>query len=339
MSKRCLLALTAGFLCLAVCGCGQNAAAPAAGQEQETSAQEDEDQAPDAEEAAAPKEEEAMTADRLMEQMETASENAESTYVDMEAALNASFQMSAGEESASVDMSFDISTNLNMEVWAQEDPLALCMDGNLQMNIMGQAADSDLQIYVTEEDGVVKQYAYAGMTGEWQYTELSESPEEYLRQVSDPVFDSSLLSDAKLEEGTQELYNRTVYVLKAVCKGEDIEKLLGGSASMLPAESGMDMSDLPVGGITVPVTYFVDEESFLPVQIELNIEGMEDAADRMIDEELEGAGEEALQDEDVDLGFEKFEYTIKMKNISYEPQDVPPVPDEAKEAAAQYTAV
>ena len=87
------------------------------------------------------------------------------------------------------------------------------------------------------------------------------------------------------------------------------------------------MSGLDMSALTVPMTMYIDTKTYLPVQMEMEIQGFDELLAGMMDELL---GEDAAS---LGMEIEIGKVTAVCTDIGYDAVEVPAVPQEALSAA------
>lgn len=274
-----------------------------------------------------------MTTEKLLANMSKAVDGRQMTYAEFTEELEASYQMDV----MGADLNMDMSMALDMKEYVNADPLNGYMEGTLHIHMMEQDMDSDMKIYMGEEDGAIAAYVYSGLNDDWSRMAMDFDLEEYKKIVSQnnvaDLFMSPGSGDGSMtmDEETTELNGAEVYVLRGSFMGEEVEELLTGTGGISLFMGGDTDVDLSLEGLSIPAVCYVDAGTCLPVQLEMDLEGMDSLVDQMLEAEL---GQ--LDDDGAGLGMEISVGTchVVMKNFSFEEQDVPTVPEEALEAIA-----
>lgn len=283
-----------------------------------------------------------MTIEKLMTNMDEAMAGKAIAYSEVGMDMTASMGMSV----MGMDMSMDMVMNMDMDMWTSEDPIKSYMEGTMHMEVLEQEIDSDMEIYMEENGDVLSTYTYSGMDDSWSYSEEEFDREEYLAMNDVSHFPmEDRFSDAVLDEETVEINGREAYVLHITCTGDDMNSLMdkvGGSVM-----NSSEYSDLSFDGLSVPAVYYVDTETFLPIQIELDMEGMDTLINDMLEKELGSLGSDSGSKglrgdddtssltsslDDVDVNITEITFHMTLSNISFDPQDVPSVPEDVKES-------
>lgn len=271
-----------------------------------------------------------MSAEKLLANMNKATAGQQITYAELSEDLEASYQM----DLMGADMDMQMAMSLDMKEYVNADPLKGYMDGTVHMTMMGQNLESDMQIYMGEEDGSVNAYVYTGLNDDWSYMNMDLDLEEYKQIIGQntvtSLFAAGEGSSFTLDEETTKLDKAETYVLRGSFMGEAVEELLSGAgiSVFMGEENALDLS---LEDLSVPMVCYVDTKTYLPVRIEMDIEGMDSMVEQMLEKEL-GQLEADMDDLNVDISVGTCH--VIMKNFSYDPQDIPEVPDEAKEAVA-----
>lgn len=212
------------------------------------------------------------------------------------------------------------------------------LEGLEGMSVYGKTTFEDIIRYAIKEDGELVTYIYNKTNDTWS--------RQASGQLMWNICSAALTPDSlTLEETTQTVANKEVYVLHAQFSGEALKDSIGNIEDLLESmDMAPDSVELDMSSISVPTTYYIDAESLLLVQMEVTREGIGEAITDILVEYMLSSLEE-VKDE---LG-EEYASTVKIykhlkvtspldkstyKNLSYDPVTVPELPAEAKEAAA-----
>lgn len=265
-----------------------------------------------------------MTAEKLASKMNAAAIGKQVTYAEMSMDLEASYAMSA----MGTDMDIDMVMGMDLDMWVNAEPFAGYSEGHLTMNVMGQDIDTDIKAHTVIEDDQIVTYNYVGMTDSWSREDTGLSSSQYEDFLLTAPAIGSDSTEFTMDEETTDLDGKEVYVLHLNYTGEDMEKIFSETASF---NAMMDIPENSMDNITVPATAYVDVNTFLTVQIEMDIEGMEEFVNAMMAQELENSDEDM---EDSDISVEVGKCHVVMKNFSYDVQNIPDVPQDAKDTIA-----
>ena len=257
-----------------------------------------------------------MTAEKLVNEVITASQEKAATEVTSEMA----FDMSMTAEGVSMDIELEVISDSQVSY----DPYVSYSDTALKMSIAGQETNTNTEIYSSLEDGMITNYTYVEATDTWTKEEVEMDDETTDALLSNMTGFSDMKDIAfTLDEETQTVDNQEVYVLSGILTGDminDTLSQLGNFESLLGTEENIEFD---FSSLTIPTTYYISTTTFLPVQIEMNIDGMGDMMNSLIASML--GDESAALGMTLDIGT----VSMVMKNISYDPVDVPTVPESA----------
>ncbi len=262
-----------------------------------------------------------MTTEKLAAKMVQATAGKTMTQMTMDMEL----EMDIDLEQAGMTLGMGIDMDYQMNMKMQSDPYAAYGDITMDMNMdmLGQIMDvsETMQMYMVMEDGKLVNYTHADSTGAWERQEA----ELDAAQGMDYSFLKEMIPQITLDEEKQTLKGREVYVIRLTLTGEQMQSVMNGSGGMQDAlgQMGMD-GELDMTSLTVPAVFYVDAQSFLPVQIEMEISGMGEMMDSMISG-LVGAGAEG-----VSMKVEVPTCRMVCTNIGFDPVEIPELPAEAK---------
>lgn len=171
--------------------------------------------------------------------------------------------------------------------------------------------------YLQEEDGALISYTRIGDA--WTRETSALTAAELTAQHTD----WSWLADAglQLDANTQIVGGQKCHVLRCTVSGARLQQALGSMPFLggLLADSGLEPID--ISSVSVPTVYYVDTETWLPLQIEMSICGLDEAAERMF-------SESAGLSPDIRIG----EVRVVYSGIRFDPVDIPAVPETASSA-------
>lgn len=253
-----------------------------------------------------------MDAKTLTSEMMAASEGKTATKMTTEMVMDAQIVMEA------MDMSYGMAMDVAMDMMVQEDPTRMYMEMDMDIKVMGEETAQNMQIYGSVEDGAVVTYAYDAVNDQWAKSESDELLSSMDSMEIDLTYLQAIPEEGMtLEENTRQMDGREVYVLHYVLTGDQMDD--AGMGDILGA-AGMNGVDFT--GFEVPYTVYVDSETFLMVASEVEL-GAADALMNSAVASILGAGGDA-----VDMQIDLQEFRVAIRNISYEPVEVPQVPEE-----------
>lgn len=268
----------------------------------------------------------AMDAQTLVQKMDEAMK----AQPAMAGKLGMELDMSMGVSGITMDMGVDA----EMDMKTMMDSSAAYMDTTMSMELLGQSESFDMEMYMAVEEGKMVSYTYNGMDDSWikQEIEMPQELETVTMELSGISNENLTLAKEKEQVGEKECYVLTVNMT-----GEYLQQYMGTAMGTVTAKldeetkslvEGMDLS-----AMSAVAVYHVDPETFLPVQMSCDIQGMGEAMSSM----LSGVLAEML----MDLGGEEIEITIDiptckvtMTELSYGEMEIPAVPQEGIDAAA-----
>ena len=254
-----------------------------------------------------------MTAEKLVAKMAVACVKNPVTQetMDME------FDMSIGAQGFMLSMD----VMMTMDMVMSTDPYKAYMDMEMSMSMLGQNYTENMQMYMQEADGTMTAYTYTESTDLWtkQETEVSSKDTtanyDWLKELS-----ADMLS---LDEDTQSVAVHEVYVLRCTVTGEQMQQMMSSVSGIQEALGEVGMSGLDMSALTVPMVLYVDTKTYLPVQMEMEMQGMDDMMNGMMDDLLGEAG--AALGMEIEVG----QIKCVCRDISYDAAVVPEVPQEA----------
>lgn len=181
-------------------------------------------------------------------------------------------------------------------------------------------------------------YSHSGTSGQWSKTDIDSSVIDSLFRLITEAAETSESEESTegitLDEESASLNGRDVYVLHVDSSSQaDSEAFLTAMESILP-QFGSSFSTESLDSIKGSTVMYIDQETFLPVQMECTIEGMDEFFSQNSDwmEELMGL---AIEDAQIDnLSIHVPDYQLTISNLTFEQEELPVVPEEAYEAIA-----
>ena len=217
-----------------------------------------------------------MNAEKLVDEMAAATEGKQMT----QATTTMEMDMSMEAEGVSMDMSMD----MVMDIQASNDPYASYTNMETTVDVAGQQTSEVIQLYSIEEDGALVNYVYTESTDSWEKQDLGMSMDDIASQTADYnwLLEKAKSEELTLEEDTQTVNGKEVYVTNCTLEGEEIQKAFEGIGSMTDMFEQAGMGEIDFTALSVPTTYYIDKETFLPVKMEMDIEGMDEMMDELL---------------------------------------------------------
>ena len=279
--------------------------------------------------------------------------DAKTVYQNMSEAVKAVTAQSADVEMdlemkmSTMGMTMTVGVALDMTSMVKSDLSSMYMDMNMEMKALGETEEMKMEMYGTMEDGAMVYYTYDITEDLWvkttmdEYADMMNKLKGMSMQFTDVTSDSLFL--AKLPET---INDRKCYKLTEQINGESIQELMGDymttalnqmtGAEELDEESmaqveavlkGLDWSML-----SGSMVYYVDAETYLPVETSMEILGMGDVFNSMISALLEQAAAEYEEyaEEIPEFSIEIPAFKITSKNMTYNDDvQIPELPQEA----------
>lgn len=268
----------------------------------------------------------------------------------MEAEMDIEMKMSAMGVSMTMGMEMD------MDIQGKSDLSAMYMDMRMAVKVLGQSEETKMEMYGTMEDGEMVYYVYESTEDIWVKTvqeDLVGSLNTFMgaEEMNFTDLPVEWFSVAKKQET---INGRKCYVLTQQTDGAYIQEQMGDymtqqmlsqmtgaqeldAASMEEMEAMIqDMDWSKISGTTV---YYVDAETYYPLEMHVEIYGMGDVFNSMFDALLEDAMAE-MYEENAEFSVEIPSYKIVVKNMTYNDDvQVPTVPQEAIDNAIDIDAI
>ncbi|MDO4323971.1 MAG: hypothetical protein Q4C61_15765 [Lachnospiraceae bacterium] len=223
----------------------------------------------------------AETVDSLSEKMQEASASVAGATADLTMNVDAAINISDGTTDSSLGLSLKGGFGYDISM----DPIAMKMDGTMNVSAMGQNEDMALQVYaVPDESGVLKTYSYVkdSTSGEEGWTvesadglninELMEASKDMSMNFSDLAdwgLTFELAPEAADVDGTE------CYLLSTTIDSDSLNTLMQKSSEI----TGQDVtSDENVGmvlsmltGLNLKLEYYIDTATYMPVKIHMDM--------------------------------------------------------------------
>lgn len=254
-----------------------------------------------------------LTAGQVYASVGEAMLNTEATSMGMTMSYSMTYSQGEGDEAVTGEVAYD----MVMDVAVSEDPFGCYVYTEIAMDMDGFSMAYDMDIYMVEEDGSV--VAYMQLMDAWARMDYEMTPSEYFENDTDTDISTEGIwlggeapADLTMDEGTQVLDGKEVYVLHCSISAEGMDEALT-SAGLEVTE---DMSDM-----TMPVTYYVDAQTFTVLRMEAEIQFLADLMGDVMAESILGTDVEGA------------EFSLTMDDVIYDlgygAQDIPAVPQEA----------
>lgn len=232
------------------------------------------------------------------------------------------FEMSIGVRGITLNLDMDMTMDMIMSM----DPYRAYTNMDMTMEMLGQSYSDSMEMYIQEEEGTMTSYSYTASADRWakQTVELTEN----MKTVDYTWLKEKAAEDLILAEETQAIGDHEVYVLSCTVTGAEMREMMSNGGSMQKALEEAGLSDFDMSALTVPMVMYIDTKTYLPVQMEMEIQGMSELMAGMMDALL-GADAASLGME-IEIG----KVTAVCTDIGYDDVEVPAVPQDALDAEA-----
>ena len=279
--------------------------------------------------------EKAMDLDTLIQKMDEAQKTVTAT------AMNAEMEMDM--EMSITGMTMTMGMDMETEIKTKSDLSAMYMDMKMNVEAMGESEETEMEMYGVMEDGVMVSYVYEATSDTWIRT-TQENYGDMINQFAGlqqslGQFPKELMT---LAEEQVTVNDRACYALTVNMEGEQFQTYMsdymGTMMSQLTGTGELDeetmgsMDELDWSGMSAICVYHVDAETFLPLEMDMEIMGLGDVMNDLLGELMMGLDASELGEMEFSIDVP----TVKLAayNVVYnEAVEVPAVPQEAVENA------
>ena len=240
----------------------------------------------------------------------------------MAGSMGMELDLSMGMTGMTIDMGMDLDAEMNCRMDMSAGYIKVQMD----VEAMGESEVTEMETYITTEDGKIVTYTYEDTMGMWMKTEQDDEMVHSLQEDMlglEIKFSDIAEEDLLLAEEQETVDGKSCYVLTMELDGAYFERVMSAFMTALGGEmEEVDLSileDLDLDPICVKMVYHVDAATFLPVQYKAEVSGLDQVFGGIFGEFM---GAEGLQ-----ISIPTF--TLYMKELTYNGTDVPAVPQEA----------
>lgn len=264
------------------------------------------------------------TADEVMQAAQEATMNATDMCMQMELNADIAINMSGSTLGITADGLIGCVSVM--------DPLALGMEGTVNINALGQAQSQTLKQYmVTGEDGTMTTYTYTETPegGAWTATTVPGINMAELMSKADMSKLSDFGLSFELAPDAVDINGAECYALGTTITSDTIGSVLAKVGELSGQEVPEDLTSqlALLNGIQLNVYEFVDAETMLPAAVSLDLNGSDFSIISQLLAAQLGGGEEAS---DVSLDINDLSFTCYAQ---YNTGMTVEVPDEALAAA------
>lgn len=249
----------------------------------------------------------------------------------MQATVN--MDVAFGVSASGFNMDMEMNLDLNMDMCMSNEPFSQYMDMYTTVTFADTITTEHEQTYALLENGTVSTYTYTESLDTWYRTGSDVTPESMPQQ--EPSYDwlvKKSSDELSVEDGLRRLNGTQVYVLQCTIDGEELQQVMqsvGFSEDSLFSGDSVTSGEQDLSAICAPTILYIDSESFLPVRIEIDLQGMDSLLDEILGEDF------ASLPEGMDWNISIPKFTMIFSDIGYEPVEVPQLPQEAVDYVTQ----
>lgn len=282
-----------------------------------------------------------MDADTLYQKMNEAMKAVTAQSMDME--------MDLEMKVSSMGITMTMGLGMNGKIQAKADLSAMHMDMIVNMEAVGQSEEISMEAYMALEGDALTSYVYESESDTWVKSTMSGFEE--LAVEAQKLAEELGLEENKMPKGTLTLAeeqitvnDRKCYVLTQQLGGEELQSFMSEYMDMIltkameEAEEEPDaetqeameiIKKLDWSKMSYNVVYHVDAETFMPLENEVELLGLGETMNGMIETLLA----EAMVEMDEEMPAFSVDFPtckLVMKNMTYnEAVEIPAVPQEA----------
>lgn len=251
-----------------------------------------------------------LTAREVADKMIEATDKVDSVQSDITCKITIDMAIEAEGTSFDMDMEMDMA----MQAIISNDPVAGYFKSEVAMKVMGMDEAQTSEVYLVQEDGEFVTYTYTPADESWERSVAADEYQDKMTQGTDYSYLKDMKDDElTLAKKTEKVDGKDTYVLSFTVSGDYLENMGMNLDELMGA--GIDMSK-----ISYPMTMYIDCETFLPVRVTVEVDGMSELLNEMMKQSMGDMG----ADMTVDAKFEDF-VTVMTYNV-----EVPALPAEAK---------
>lgn len=246
-------------------------------------------------------------------------------------ATKMSMDMEVGMSIGAEGMFIDMDIALSGDSFSSMNPYMSYSEMALNMSVMGENVVETIKTYVVEEEGNMVTYTYDAATDQWIKEDMGMDVETMNSQqgVANQWLLDKPATDFVLDSQMSNINGKDAYKLSFTLTGDELQNALNGMSSMEDVLTGSGLEDLDLSSLAIPAVYYVDAENYQPVGMEMTIEGMDELMADLMDDLMAAEGAE------YSMTFELTKCSIAFTDISYDPVEIPELPEEALAAGSE----
>lgn len=272
-----------------------------------------------------------MTKENLISEMSAAAEG--KTLSELVMDMDMDMSISTQGFSLSIAMDMDIASKFHAE--AKEAYL----DIDMSYEMFGETVEEAMEMFFIPEGDDYIAYTYTESTDTWEKSTYDNVFEMLETSNSDTSDSFELLNKATLAKDKETIDGTEVYVLNYTLDGETIKEVYEASDMYAKIKDALDelsedddlstLFNLDLTTLEIPITMYVDAASYLPVQMDMDLNGLDTLLAPLFDEIM------LLTDTDTDFQLSFDTMHISLKDLSYDAPEMPELPEEALMASEE----
>lgn len=223
---------------------------------------------------------------------------------------------------SSLDLAFfSLDTNVyaQTDVILSDDPYGYYAKTNVRASLFGKEISKTFNVYSVTNDSGLDTYFHLDGEDSWYKNHNSMVPTDLLGQYEITACKGNWVpKNLSLAEEHADLNGTESYVLSSTFAASDVLKSISSPVGEISFEN------VDISGLELQVTYYVDVQTFLPVQIEIRYQGIGAMLGDLINKY---AGK--VTGNSIPLDVDVTSYKETLTNISYGDVEMPEVPAEA----------
>lgn len=277
-----------------------------------------------------------MDAKTLTQKMDEVVKNADSYAMKMDMALEF--------EIAITGMTLAMGMDMDVDVQAMTDMSKSHMDMTMAINALGQSEETKVENYMVMENGAMTSYAYSEDEDLWVKTTSNEMGDliEQLKNTTMATDFSQFTEEQMTLAKEKETKNgKECYVLTINADGTTMEDAFrtGMESAMesLTGEQAAIMEKMDFSALKYSMVYYVDAETFAPVEMTMELTGFGDMMSEMFAEIM--AESMMGMDAEMEIAIDVPTCKLVVTDMVYGGVEVPAVPQEAIDNAVDADSV
>lgn len=220
-------------------------------------------------------------------------------------------------------ISMRMGVEMERDVSMTNSPFSLFVSSKTNMIMADAEISESTQFYCRKEDSLLTAYMHLDSMDVWMRSQSEEQPSSLLRNYWLTGYPAGPGIDAlTVAEEMVILDGREVYAMSYVVNGQDHAAYLYDALESFLGPVSLAGLDLSV--VELPTTYYIDAQTFCPVQIVMEFHGIDQLIRQILQSQNTGMPNGDMVEPLVEIN----EYRLEIRNISYEEVEVPQVPEE-----------